>query len=205
MPGRPKITKEIDQVLLDMKGTIQNIFSHAHKICLRADLWTKRGMTSSYLGITGHFLCRRGCKKHIVMLELCVLAHSHMAEHIKFTLDEVLNEWDIPPTKIMVVITDNGSNMVKVFRQTAVASDDREEENADEKEKDTSDKEEDTSDKEEDTSDKEEDTSDKEEDTSDKEEETSDKQEDTSVEEDVIKEEVLGEDFDFVQKELDMK
>ena len=89
----------------------------------------------------------------------------------------------------MVVITDNGSNMVKAFRQTAVASDDREEEDADEKEKDTSDKEEDTRDKEEDTSDKEEDTSDKE--------------EDTSEEEDAIEEEVLGEDFDFIPKELD--
>ena len=87
VPGRTKITKEIDQVLLDMKSTILEIFSHAHKL-----VYVKRGMTSSYLGITGHFLCRHGYKKHIVMLAVRVLAHPHMAEHIKFTLDELLSE-----------------------------------------------------------------------------------------------------------------
>ena len=30
---------------------------------------------------------------------------------------EVLMEWDIPLSKVAVVITDNGSNMVKTFKQ----------------------------------------------------------------------------------------
>ena len=51
VPGRAKITKEIDQVLLDMKGTIQEIFSHAHKMSLCADLWTKGGRHHPTLGL----------------------------------------------------------------------------------------------------------------------------------------------------------
>ena len=81
-------------------------------------------MTSSYLGITGHYSCRHDYKKHTVVR---ILAHSHMAEHIRSTLDEVL--------KIMAVITDNGSNnMVKAFQQTVVVSDEEEEEEADTRE-----------------------------------------------------------------------
>ena len=70
-------------------------------------------MTSSYLGITGHFFCRHDYKKLTVTLAVRILAYPHTAEHVRSTLDEVLNEWDIPLTKIMAVITDNGSNVVK--------------------------------------------------------------------------------------------
>ena len=184
MPGRAKITKEIDQVLLDMKGTMQEIFSYAHKISLCADLWTKMGMTSSYLGITGHFLCRRGYKKHIVMLAIHVLAQPHTAEHIKFTLDEVLNEWrqrlwlsllimeaiwskHFDKQQWLVMIGKKKMHMkrrkIQAIRRKTQAI--RRKTQA--------------------------------------EEDTSDKEEDTSEEEDAIEEEVLGEDFDFVQKKLD--
>ena len=55
IPGRTLIGKEIDKVLIDMKDKIGIFFSQSEKINLCADIWSKKGMTSSYLGITGHF------------------------------------------------------------------------------------------------------------------------------------------------------
>ena len=125
MPGRARICREIDHVLSDLKGKIQEFVSYAQKI---TDIWTKKGMTSSYLGITGHFFCRHDQRKHVVTLAVRILPHPHNAEHIRFTVDEVLVEWNIPLAKVMAVVTDNGSNMVKAFRQMVITDDEEEEE-----------------------------------------------------------------------------
>ena len=47
-----------------------------------------------------------------------LLPHPHTAENIRSIMDEVLEEWGIPLSKIAVVVTDNGSNMVKMFKLT---------------------------------------------------------------------------------------
>ena len=124
VPSRVQIGKEIDRVLFDLRGKIQEFLLYAQKISVCTDIWTKKGMTSSYLGITGHFFCRQDQKKHVVTLAVRILPHPHTAEYIRSTLDEVLSEWCIPLTKLKAVITDNGSNMVKAFRNIASITDD---------------------------------------------------------------------------------
>ena len=139
VPGRARICKEIDQVLLGLKAKIQEFIADAQKITLCADIWTKKGMTSSYLGITGHFFCRLDQRKHIVTLAVRNLPHPHNAEHIRSTVDTVLGEWNIPLMKVMAVVTDNGSNMVKAFREMVVTDDEEEEAEAEDEAKFTSD------------------------------------------------------------------
>lgn len=47
-------------------------------------------------------------------------------------LEDVLTEWDIPPSKVAAVITDNGSNMVAAFNSFKVNLDRDEAENDEE-------------------------------------------------------------------------
>ena len=61
----------------------------------------------------------RDHRRHQVALACLKLPHPHNAENIKNRVDEVLQEWDIPITKLNIVITDNGSNMLKAFKQVA--------------------------------------------------------------------------------------
>ena len=42
-------------------------------------------------------------------------------------MDEILAEWDIDPTKILAILTDNGSNMVAAFRAKAAKGEEEEE------------------------------------------------------------------------------
>lgn len=98
-----------------------------YKVSVCTDIWTKRGMTSSYLGITAHFFSKFDHRKHIVALAVRKLCHPHTAENIRQILEEVLEEWEIPITKLM---TDYGSNMVKAFKEqvlTNLMSDDESE------------------------------------------------------------------------------
>ena len=78
-------------------------------------------MSSSYLGITAHSFSTHDHRRHRVAPAVRKLPQPHNAENIKDRVDEVLREWDIPITKLNIVITDNGSNMLinKEFKQVA--------------------------------------------------------------------------------------
>jgi phosphoenolpyruvate-protein kinase (PTS system EI component) len=45
----------IDDVVKFMKMTIQASMANCRKISFCGDIWSKKGLTSSYLGITAHF------------------------------------------------------------------------------------------------------------------------------------------------------
>ena len=85
-------------------------------------------MTSSYLGITGHFFSWHDRKCHHVTLAVHIMPHPHNAEHILEIAETVLQEWNIDPGKVQAVLTDNGSNMVKAFREHFKDDDEDEEE-----------------------------------------------------------------------------
>ena len=55
VPGRATVGKEIDKVMFDVKDCIQKVLADARKVSLCTDIWTKKGLTLSYLGLTAHF------------------------------------------------------------------------------------------------------------------------------------------------------
>ncbi len=55
------------------------------------------------------------------------MPHPHNAESILDITEVVLQEWNIPPAKLQAILTDNGSNMVKAFRQHFMDEDDMDE------------------------------------------------------------------------------
>lgn len=82
VPSRTLIGKEIDKVMVDLKANIMRYLLEAQKVSLCTDIWTKRGMTSSYLGVTAHFFSRRDHKRHRVTLAVRRMPHPHSAVNI---------------------------------------------------------------------------------------------------------------------------
>ena len=117
MPSRTLIGKELDKVLATLKGNVAGFLSEARKVSLCADIWSKKGLSSSYLGVTAHFFSKKDHKRHIVTLCVRRMPSPHTAEHVRQVVEEVLDEWKLSHDKISVIITDSGSNMVAVFRQ----------------------------------------------------------------------------------------
>ena len=89
---------------------------NAQKVSICADVWTKKGMTTSYLGLTAHFFYKSDLKRHVATIAVRRLPHPHTADNIKALMDKVLLEWEIPLNKVEIVITDNASNVVKAFK-----------------------------------------------------------------------------------------
>ena len=113
VPGRTAISKEI---LIDMKAKIGTHLHEARKISITADIWSKKGMSTSYLGVTAHFFSQKDHLRHCVTLAVRRMPSPHTGENIRSVVQEVLSEWEIPSSKISAVLTDNGSNMIASFR-----------------------------------------------------------------------------------------
>lgn len=88
VPSRALISVEIDGVLLDLKGKIQSYLMDAQKVSICADVWTKKGMTTSYLGVTANFFCRSDLKRHVATIEVRRLPRPHTADNINTLSNE---------------------------------------------------------------------------------------------------------------------
>ena len=77
IPGRTRLQSLTDDMLITMKVRIQGAMSNARKINFCADIWSKKGLTSSYLGLTAHFYCPdTSCIQHAT-LAVRELPHPH--------------------------------------------------------------------------------------------------------------------------------
>ena len=115
VPGRMALSCEINKVLVDLKANIGLYLHDACKVSITANIWSKKGLMSSYMGITAHFFSPKDHYRHQVMLAVRRMASSHTAERVLEVIEEVLAEWEIPYSKVSAILTDNGSNMVAAF------------------------------------------------------------------------------------------
>ena len=148
VPGRALMGKRLDMLMEELKSNVQQCLSTAQHVSLCADIWSKKGLTSSYLGITAHFFGRKDHRKHRIVLAVRKFAHPHTGEHVREVVDKVLMEWEIPTAKVSAILTDNGSNMLKAFRTHIMEGDEGDKEEDGDKEDEEGDKEDEDADKE---------------------------------------------------------
>ena len=125
IPSTASLGKAIDMLYLEMKAKIESCLLNTKSISLCTDVWTKKGMTSSYLGVTAHFFSSGD-------MQSATIAVKHMQGSItgfaiRSAIDEILSDWDIPINKVKAVVTDNGSNMVRAFKEHIMVTDEEEE------------------------------------------------------------------------------
>lgn len=83
-------------------------------VCL--DGWSKKGLTASFLGISACFFDPTSNKSQHAFLGLERLQHPHTGEMLSTCLERSLTNWGIPQDKVMLIVSDNGANMVKAVR-----------------------------------------------------------------------------------------
>ena len=102
---------------MDLKAKVLAQMNQTRKVAICVDIWSKKWLTASFLGVTAHFFTPQDHKRHRVTLAVRRLASSHTADHVEAVVEEVLAEWEVPKEKINAILTDNGSNMIKAFRE----------------------------------------------------------------------------------------
>lgn len=118
LPGRFKLTKNIADLLQKMKNGINEALLEPRKISICADIWSRRSFASSYLAITAHYYSSKDHCLRKILLGLRGVEGSHTAENIHDIICALLDEYEIPDSKISRILTDNGANMIKSFKDS---------------------------------------------------------------------------------------
>lgn len=119
LPSRREVSDHIKTLASRLRSTVQSKFSESGKITICADIWSRPGLSESFLGISAHFYSRISHKRFNVLLALAEFPSPHTADRVKVVLDEILQMWGIHEEKVLRFVTDNGSNMVKALRDEA--------------------------------------------------------------------------------------
>lgn len=116
VPKKTKISNLIEKLYEAESQKFKRRLAAVRKVSIGIDLWTKKGLTASFLAISSCFFCTELQKPQHILLALEQVAHPHTAQIIKACVDKCMQEWGISHEKIITVITDNGSNMVAAFK-----------------------------------------------------------------------------------------
>jgi hypothetical protein len=95
---------------------LKELVAAARRVTICVDGWSKKNLGSSFLGISVCFFdIHARCPRHVV-LDVIELPHPHTGIILADCIDSCLAEWGIGSEKILMVVTDNGSNIVKAVK-----------------------------------------------------------------------------------------
>lgn len=120
LPKRKKLAREVANLHEKLKTTLQADIKKAGKFCLIMDIWSRRGLSESYLGILVRYFDHASVSTKQALISLAKMEGSHSGENIKRTMDSVLIDWGIKEEDILYFVTDSGSNIVKALKECVI-------------------------------------------------------------------------------------
>jgi len=114
VPTRNTIKARILQRYDVVSSNFKHFLKEIEDITITTDIWSEMMTTKSYIGVTIHFIhSTMLCSAALGIFEL---SKSHSSNYIAYELLNILNLWDIPKSKILAVVTDNDSTMLKAIK-----------------------------------------------------------------------------------------
>lgn len=111
VPSKKTITRLIDEKYHFLSNIIKKEILEVKALTITTDIWTETMNTNSFLGLTCHYI--RDCKLKSITVGVTELTEPHKAEYLGTTLKNICDVWNISLHKVIAVVTDNGSNIVK--------------------------------------------------------------------------------------------
>jgi hypothetical protein len=108
-----KINRLLNDKMTADVAHLKAILASSRKVTLCIDGWTKKGLTSSFLGISACFFDTGSEKPQHALLNLDMIHHPHSGEKLCKCIESCLQKWDIKAEKVLQIVSDNGSNMIK--------------------------------------------------------------------------------------------
>ncbi|KAG2464136.1 uncharacterized protein LOC120537939 [Polypterus senegalus] len=116
MPGSAKLNRLLVAKWQRSVQHLKALLASARRVTICFGVWSKPNCTSSFLGISACFFDPGShCSRHVV-LRVVALPHPHTGDHLADAIDTCLHEWDIVKEKVLMIVSDNGSNMTKAIR-----------------------------------------------------------------------------------------
>lgn len=110
LPNVDTLKSHLDSFYQVMLNKLQSTFENVSHVALTCDIWTEMMTTTSYLGVTAHYI--QNSKVVSRCIATIALHERHTADYINTKLTEICTDLHIALPKITAVVTDNGANMV---------------------------------------------------------------------------------------------
>jgi hypothetical protein len=94
---------------------LKELLRHARKITICLDGWSQKGLSASFLGISACFFDATTNQPRHAILNLEEIDHPHTGVMLAACLERSLNQWNITPEKVLLIVSDNGTNIVKAI------------------------------------------------------------------------------------------
>ena len=88
----------------------------ARKVTICLDGWSQKGLTVSYLGISACYFDPITSQPCHSFLNLTEIPHPHTGDMLAACLARCFEQWGITEKQVLLIVTDNGSNMVRAVR-----------------------------------------------------------------------------------------
>ncbi|RNA03548.1 zinc finger BED domain-containing DAYSLEEPER-like [Brachionus plicatilis] len=109
------MTTIIPQVKLQLKDRLQEKLKSSFWICLIIDLWSNLSNVQ-YFALAAAMIFKN-CHKEIRVIGMINTSGSGNAESIKACVEKIINQYEFDKTKICGVVCDEGSALVRLFKQ----------------------------------------------------------------------------------------
>ena len=105
----------LPNILIFLYQEISNKLINSRFITLITDIWTNKSMVD-YLAL-GASIVNLDFEKELIVIGMIKMPGSHNAENIKSAIETIINEIKFNKAKISAVVTDEGSNLLRLFKQ----------------------------------------------------------------------------------------
>src|SRR6218665_1083225 len=115
-PCSATIAKSITARFIAGKEQVSKKIGNSRKVTICLDGWSKKRLSCSFLGISACFYDLSINKAIHVTLAVEKIQHPHTGKMLSDCLFATLTNWNISTDKILLIVTDNGANMVKAVK-----------------------------------------------------------------------------------------
>ena len=116
LPSRHYFAREVlPKMYTEIRATLAARLAKVCDYALTTDMWSSR-TCDPYMSVTVHFM--EDWEMKSACLQTSYFPQDHTAEHIAEALQEAILNWNLNPSGLVAVTTDNGSNVVKALQLT---------------------------------------------------------------------------------------
>lgn len=113
--SRKTLVKRIDKKMKRMKNNLKQQLKSINHVCTTVDIWSSR--QRSFIGATCHWLDKDELTRRSGVLAFRRFKGEHNYKNIATEISNIHAEYELKTSKITHVVTDNGSNFLKAFRE----------------------------------------------------------------------------------------
>jgi hypothetical protein len=105
----------LPQMMQFLYSSLSTYLRQAQFVSLTTDIWTNRAM-KDFLAV-GAFTVDSSFHKQVYIIGMVPMKGPHNAENIKVGIEAIVNNLDFNKAKITSIVTDEGSNLLRLFKQ----------------------------------------------------------------------------------------